>query len=415
MTHSILRIFLLTLSALVLAACEKHDGHGASEKSEKAVAKDEHHDEVKLTAEAIKKYEIKVEPVKRQKLTPTVIAPARISFNTEAMAQVGTPLRGRVVELKVRKGDDVKKGDALLLVESPDLGEAQSDFLQRSASLASARPVVEFAKSAFERAQKLYDGTKGIPLTELQKREAEYVAAQGSMQAAEAALTAASNKLRVFGMEQSSIEELQKTKQIHPRFAITAPIAGRVIEHEVTLGELVSGDEDALLVLANIGTLWVLADVPEARISEIAIGAPVRVKLAATNTPVIEGKIALIDTALDPHTRSARVRIEIDNKTGSIRPGMFAQAEIVSASTEHLEPVLAVPDEAVQFVEGATAVFVPVADEENTFTKRKVSVGKVVGGMVPVLSGLKEGEPVVTKGSFLLKAEMGKGEGHHEH
>jgi membrane fusion protein, heavy metal efflux system len=415
MNQAIPQIFVLILSVM-LAGCEKHGHHhDAAKTAEKSGEKDEHHDEVKLSAEAIRKYDIKIEAVKRHKLTPTVIAPARISFNTEAMAHVGTPLRGRVIDLKARKGDDVKKGDALILVESPELGEAQSDFLQKSAALASARPVVEFAKSAYERAKTLYEGTKGIPLTELQKREAESVAAQGSLQAAEAALTAAGNKLRLFGMDQNALEELQRTKQIQPRFAITAPIAGRVIEREVTLGELVSSEKDSLLILADISTLWVLADVPEARIAEIAIGAPVRVKLAAANAGAIEGKISLIDTALDPHSRSARVRIEIENKYGLIRPGMFAQVEGAVASAEANEPVLAIPEEAMQTVEGSAAVFVPVEDEENTFAKRALVVGKPVGGMLPVFSGLKEGEPVVVKGSFLLKAELAKVEAEHHH
>lgn len=408
-------LLVIAVSVFSLNCNRDETTANAKEKTEKHAQGDGHADEVKLTADAIKKYDIRVEPVKRHKLTPTITAPARVSFNTEAMAHVGAGLRGRVVELKVRKGDDVKRGDELIIVESSELGEAQSDYLQKVTAAATARPVVEFAKSAYERAKGLYEGTKGIPLTELHKREAEFVAAQGSQQAAEASMTAAENKLRLLGMDQKTVEELLKTKQIRPRFVITAPIAGRVIEREVTLGELVSPDKDALLVLADIGILWILADVPEARIAEIEIGAPSKVKLAARNAGPIEGKVSFIDTALDPHTRSARVRIELENKGGAIRPGMFAQAEIAITSTDKSEPVLAVPEEAVQTVEGAPAVFVAVQDEENTFAKRRVVLGKMVGGMLPVLSGLKEGEPVVVKGTFLLKAELGKGEAEHEH
>ena len=94
---------------------------------------------------------------------------------------------------------------------------------------------------------------------------------------------------------------------------------------------------------------------------------------------------------------------------------MFAQAEITAATPEPWEPVLAIPDEAAQAVEGGPAVFVPVKGEENTFAKRPVTVGRRVGGMVPVPSGLDEGDEIVTAGSFLMKAELGKGEAEHEH
>ena len=107
--------------------------------------------------------------------------------------------------------------------------------------------------------------------------------------------------------------------------------------------------------------------------------------------------------------------VEVKNGHGELRPGMFARAEISSGGGASGEAVLAVPDEAVQTVEGGPAVFVPVEGEENTFAKRAVTVGKVVGGQVPVLSGLKEGEPVVVSGTFILKAELGKSGAAHEH
>lgn len=378
-------------------------------------AADKHHDEVKLTPETLAKYDIKVGAVTKQVLTPTFVAPARVAFNAEAMAHVGAAVRGRATEIKVRVGDVVKKGDELLSVESPELGQAQSDFLQKRTAVAVTLAGVEPAKNAYERAKLLYEKSEGIALGEVQKREAELKAAQGAHQTAVAALTAAENALHLMGMVQSAVDALTKTSEIHPRYAIRAPLDGQVIEREVTLGELVSPEKEALLVLANMSTLWVLADVPEARLKEVAVGSKARIQVSSVGADVIEGKVAFVSPALDPNTRTARVRIEVASN-GNLRPGMFVTAEIAawSPGAAAVAPVLAIPDEAVQMVEGAPAVFIRVKGEDNTFAKKPVTVGKPVGGMVAVLSGLNEGDEIVIKGSFIFKAELGKGSAAHE-
>ena len=111
--------------------------------------------------------------------------------------------------------------------------------------------------------------------------------------------------------------------------------------------------------------------------------------------------------SLNTATRTGQVRIEVKNGRSALKPGMFAQVEIEMTS-DKTEAVLAVPEAAVQTIEGETIVFVPVEGEPNTFTKRAVKVGRPIGRMVPVVSGLKEGEKYVVSGSFILKAELGK-------
>jgi len=147
----------------------------------------------------------------------------------------------------------------------------------------------------------------------------------------------------------------------------------------------------------------------------VAIGAAAQVRIAAVDDEAVSGNLSFIAPSLDPNTRTAQVRIEVKNDHGKLKPGMFATAVLASCREAAGQLVLAVPDEAVQTVEGGPAVFVPVEGEPNTFAKRAVGVGPAVGGMVPITSGLKEGEPVVVSGSFLLKAELGKGEAAHEH
>jgi cobalt-zinc-cadmium efflux system membrane fusion protein len=196
------------------------------------------------------------------------------------------------------------------------------------------------------------------------------------------------------------------------RSSILAPIAGQVVQREVTLGELVNAERDALLVLADLSTLWVLADVPEGRMSAVRVGAEARVKVAGSDRP-LAGKVTYVAPSLDAETRTVSVRIELPHHS-SLRPGMFARAEIVAAA-DGGEPVVAVPEASIQTIEGRPSVFVPVKGEAGAFAVRAVKVGPATGGFVPVFEGLAEGEPVVTGGTFILKAELGKSGAGHEH
>jgi cobalt-zinc-cadmium efflux system membrane fusion protein len=337
------------------------------------------------------------------------------------MAHVGSSLRGRAVEIKVRLGDLVRKDQELVVIESPELGEAQSDFLQKRSAAQSAAPQVDLAKAAWDRAAGLLKESQGISLTEVQRREAEYKAGVAAQKAAEAAASAAENRLHILGMDQRAVEGITATSEIAPRFVIRAPIDGQVVQREVTQGELVSPEREALLVLADTRTLWVLADVPEANLAEVAVGVPAWVSVGFLAGERLEAQVSFISPIVDPTTRTAQVRIDVPEGTKGngnlhLRPGMFARAEITAVAVDGKDPkpVIAVPDEAVQTVEGGPAVFVPVAGEPNTYAKRPVTVGSPVGGLIPVLSGLAEGDQYVAAGSFILKADLGKSAAKHE-
>lgn len=386
-----------------------HEGHDHG--------KDEHADEVTLTSDAIDRYGIKIETASLYRLGPSFIAPARVAFNAEAIAHIGSTLPGRVVELAVRLGDVVTKGDLLLVVESPQLGEAQSDYLQKLIAAQTTIATVDLAKNALDRAQRLYDENRGIALDEVQKREVEFKVAQASLRTAESTAVAAENKLHVLGMTQEAVEAIKVSGEVNPRFPIVAPISGEVVEREVTLGELVNPEREKLLVLANVEILWVLADVPEAHLPELAQGAKAWINAGSLDPHKHEGQISYVAPMIDPHTRTVSVRVAVECEDRSLKPGMFVEVEIASTDRNNPEPapVIAVPDIAVQTVEGETSVFVPVPGEENTFAKRAVSVGKAVAGLVPVYRGLVEGEAYVASGSFLLKADLGKATAEHQH
>ena len=391
------------------AGCRKDESAAPPKETPADAPPDAHADEVKLAEGAVARYGIRVEAATKRVLVPTVVAPARVAFDGEAMAHVGTPVAGRVREIRVKRGDRVAKGDVLLVLDSPDIGVAQSEYLQKRTAVVIAEPAVDLAKAAYERGKALYETSKGITLTDLQKREADQLAAKNAVLAAQADVTAAENRLHLLGMKQEAVEQLAKTLEISPEYVVHAPIAGEVVEREATVGEHVGPEREALVVLADMAKLWVIVDVPEARLAEISVGSHARISAAAMPGRKFEGAVSYIAPELDPAKRTARVRVEVLRDGTALRPGMFAQASIaVGAAGAKGEPVLAVPEEAVQTIEGDPAVFVPAKGEANTFTKRVVRVGAPIDELVPVLEGLAEGESVVVAGSFLLKADLGK-------
>jgi len=376
--------------------------HADSDEGGKQKAGAEEKAEVTLTPEAVNRYGISTGIARSQKLESHVVAPAQVSFNANAMAVVGCAVQGRVTVLNANVGDAVKKGDELLVVESAELGEAQSDYVQKRTGVVAATAAVEPAQSAYERAKSLYEGSQGITLTEVQKRGVEYQAAKNAALTAEAAVKAAQSRLRLFGMDKSAIDLLVQSGEIHPRYSVRAPLSGTVIERLVTLGELVKPDREKLLVVADMSTLWVVADVPESRIAEVKPGAKASV---TAGDQALDGVVSFVGISVDPSTRSVPVRIEVKSDP-ALKPGMFAQVDISRSSDES---VVCVPRSAIQNVEGSTAVFLPVDGKPNTFSRRMVSVGDTAGGMASIISGLNAGERVVTSGAFILKTELGKG------
>ncbi len=365
---------------------------------------------------ALKTSGITYETLEKRPLAASFTAPARVSYNMEAMAHVGVALEGRVAEIKVRLGDRVKKGDPLLTVNSPELGEAQSDLLQKRTAIQVAKSSVEVTQGAYERAQKLALG-KGISQAELLKREGEFKSAKGALLSAEAEKTAAENKLHLLGMTQGQVDALVKSGKIAPQYTVHAPIDGTVIEREVTQGEILHPDaKEPLMVLADTSTLWVLVNVPEARIRDVVKGSKAQILLAAMNGQSLQGTVSYISPSLDPQTRSGQVRVEISGDDAiAIQPGMFGEAELSSSLVAGAEEIVVVPEEAIQMIEGSSAVFVPVKDGEGVFVRRPIKTGARMGRWVPVIEGVHAGEKVVVGNSFLLKAEMGKAGAEHSH
>ena len=194
-----------------------------------------------------------------------------------------------------------------------------------------------------------------------------------------------------------------------------APVSGTVVERLVNAGAGIQAGTP-LFTIANISTVWIIANVPEAQIGKIRVGTPAEVRSAALGDGAMSGRVNYIDPRLNEQTRTARVRIEMANPGERLKAGMFVEVGFQAGTGAATEEELVVPATAVQRIENASVVFIPKDDEPGAFEVREVELGGEVSGYHRVISGLKLGDKVVTKGSFTLKTQKMKGEmGEHGH
>lgn len=333
-------------------------------------------------------------------------APARASFDTDTLLQVTTTVRGRIVELPATLGAIVRAGDPLAVLESSDLGEAQAELLLQERTAATTAPLVTLAKLEWERAQKLLAEAQGLSPADVARREVDYQQALGTQQRAESAAAAAKNRLRLFGMEEAAIEQLLRDGVVRPRLVLRAARSGQVVERTAVLGAMAMPDGLPLFTIADPTVLWVLAEVPEARVADVVLDSPATVRLTWTPDVACSGTVTFLAPRLDPVTRTAVARIVVRQPPTALRAGMTCEARLDVASSRVGEqgPQLAVPESAVQTIDQRTVVFVPVPGDATAFSQRTVDVGRAIDGFVPVRSGLVVGDQVVADGSFVLKA-----------
>jgi cobalt-zinc-cadmium efflux system membrane fusion protein len=205
-------------------------------------------------------------------------------------------------------------------------------------------------------------------------------------------------------MDDEGIKQLGGAHSIRSQVRIKAPFAGTLIERHMTVGEVID-PSTRLFSIADLTRLWVIADVPEKDLPQVKKGQAVEVRVSSYPEEVFKGRITYVSDLIDPATRTVKVRTEVENRKGMLKPEMFANVLIVTGIQQD---ALTVPAGAVQTEGEKKIVF--VAKDESTFERREISLGIKADGYYQVLEGLKKEEKVVTEGSFLLKAELHKGQ-----
>ncbi len=305
---------------------------------------------------------------------------AHVETDASRIARVGSPVSGRILRLLVFEGQVVHSGSVLATLHSTELSAAQMELIKASSE-------ENLAAAATRRAEQLV-AHDVIGRAELERRQAELL---------QASTTAASyrTQLRGLGMTEAHLEKLLKTHELSADYAIVAPRSGTVLERKVTIGQVVQPADPAFMI-ADLSSVWIVANVPEEEAGQLKKGLQVTVEVPALGNRKIPGHLSYVAPIVDPATRTIQVRMEIANPDGMYKPDQLASMTF-SGRTEQK---LTIPQTAIIRQENKDFVFVQV--NPSTFKLREVTTGQEVDDRRVLLSGLAPDETVVTDGAFHL-------------
>ena len=380
----------LALGALAAGAC----GRGETASSATKSPADAPANVVVLAADSPQLNQIKVEPVQIAEVaSEELVAPARVIANPNRTARVLSPVQGRVTGVLVRLGDRVEQGQPVVTLESPDAEAAVAAFLQAQATERQARATLEKAEADRARATDLYQ-VRAVAEKDLLSAQNDAAQARLGLEGATAARQQAARKLELLGLRSDAFRQAA---------LVRAPISGKVLEINVAPGEYraaVSFSTDTtapLLIIADLSTVWVTADVPEPLLRLVHVGQPVAVSLVSFPDEVFSGSISRIGDVLDPQTRTLKVTVDLPNPGGRFRPEMFGS--IRQPGPRRPLPVL--PADAVVLEYGRPVVFVERAP--GRFERRPVATGARAESLVAITQGVQAGDRVVVDGAVLLR------------
>jgi cobalt-zinc-cadmium efflux system membrane fusion protein len=354
------------------------------------------------TSDSAQSHAIETETVTPQPIAGTILATGKVLVSENRVAIIGPVHEGRLVRLYAGQGSKVKKGQKLADLESADIDQAEADYLKGLADYDNARRTsvaeVKLAQATYDRTKMLYEKTitagKNLQAAE-HDLEVAKASAESSVSSTKAALTAARRHLLILGLKDSAIDALASKPDLAAVFSLTSPIEGIVVERNATIGATVGTDAN-LFKIIDLSTVWIDANVFEKDLERVKLGQEVKVSVPAFPGSSFSGRVILVSSVVDPDTRTVKVRTEVPNRDGRLKPDMFANVEII---TDLHRTAISIPQSALLNDGGHTVVFVAAG---NGYEKRVVTAGIQSGDRVEILDGLQAGDKVVVKGNYLL-------------
>jgi len=441
---TMLSLFLLANPAAVLA----HGGHG-----------DEFHQETEATqstssiqvdAQTAQRIGIKIEPVKRQKLAVGIKTTGQIETLPSQKVEVTTPISGaKVVELLVEPGATVKQNQPVAVLTSPDLvtlrvesqeklaqGQADLHFSQAdlklaqqnyeryqqiaAAEIAQTQSQVSFAQEKYNKDKQLADAG-ALPRrnalesqTQLASAKAnlakassrrDVIEAENQLQRASAAVAVAKSRINLSNKTYTTrLQQLGNRANDKGLVTVTAPISGKVADREVTIGQSFEDAGGKLMTIVNDSRVYATANIYEKDLSKVRTGQPINVKVASVADRTFTGEIAVVGSVVEGETRVVPVKAEIVNSGGVLKPGMFAELEVLTNQSS--TAILTIPNSAVVEANNKKQVYV---QNGNAYQAVEVTLGQTSGDMVEVKTGLFEGDSIVTHRATQLYAQSLRG------
>jgi membrane fusion protein, heavy metal efflux system len=331
---------------------------------------------------------LKCGPVGAHEFQVFKTAVGTIDFNENVLVRVFSQYPGKILKALHNIGDDVKQGDVLFTIDSPDLLQAESNLL-------AAAGVLELQKKTLARVTGLLK-VGGSAQKDVDQSTSDEQTAEGNFKAAKDAV-------RIFGKTDSDIDQIVSNRKVESTLVVPSPIPGRVVARSAAPGFLTQpGNAPAPFQVADISTMWMIANVIETDAPAYKLGQPVEVAVPAYPDKVFRGHVTNIGSIIDPNSHRQLVRSEIDDPEHLLRSGMYASFVIrVGDATRSL----AVPSEGV-VREGDGAMSVWVTSDNRHFVKRTVTTGIRQDNWVQIMGGLREGETVATDGAVFLSNKL---------
>jgi len=300
--------------------------------------------------------------------------------------RVNAPLTGRVLDVLARPGDFVEAGHQLFVIDSPDLGAAKSDYLKAVSDLQRSEKALKLAHDLLE--------VQGISQKEVREAENDYRKAVAEKERA-------GSRLVALGIPEAQLNELTNRTDTNTRILVRAPRGGVIVERNVSPGQVVAfGQSDtptSLFVIADLSTMWVLADVYEPDIPKVRVGQVISLMPPCCPSERVEAKVTYISDSVDPQTRTVKVRAVVPNPRRMLKAEMFVNISMSAG----MGNVLVIPQSAVHRENNETYVFVEKA--KGSYERRTVKLGADRDSFVQVLGGITPQDRVVSTGSILLK------------
>lgn len=358
-----------------------HDDRHAEENEKSGSAAED--GAIAMTEAQIKTNGIALDTAKPSMIQERLHLPAQIKVNAERTVAIGAPTEGIVQSVLVSPGAAVKKGQALVTIQSPTAA-------QWRAELGSALQRVNLARTTYQREKTLWE-------EHISARQ-DFDAAEAALKEAEIAAQAARQRLSALGIAGSD--------GVSSIVTVRAPLDGVVVEKPAVAGQAVDMTKP-LLTVADLSHVWIEAAVPADSLGQIGVGMPAKVSVNALPNE-LTGTVSFVGPILGEATRMATARITLPNPELRLRPGMLATVDLLGPQTN--VPVTVTSD-AVQTIHEHDVVFVRT---ESGFRAQNVTIGRSDGKRTEIVKGLNAGASYAAGGSFLLKADLGKAEAEHD-
>ena len=366
---------VVAASMVFLAGCNTH----ASQRAEEAEPA-KRADPMAITVTPDLRAQIRIGEPTWADVADTLRVAGHVEADETRLARVGSSVTGRITELLAVEGERVRRGQTLATLHSTELSDAQFGYIKASSQL-------QLSERAAARAKQLFSADV-IGTAEVQKRESE------ALQAA-AEKSALRQQLRVFGVPEESIEQLETTHKLNSEYRVTASIGGTLLERKVTVGQIIQPAE-AAFTIADLSNVWLVADIPEQEAGNIQIGKAVEAEIPALPQETIKGKLSFVSNTVNPATRTVRVRMNLANLHGMFKPAMLATITLEDRARRRQ----VIPSTAVVRENNQDHVF--IMTDANSFVLRPVTLGGEFGQVRVLVDGIEPGQKIAVDGAFHL-------------